>query len=74
MDNQHKLISGYRDLTQEEIATINAVKRNAEAAGQQIKAIRSIASIDQRWVSIAETHLQQGYMALIRAIAQPTTF
>lgn len=27
-----------------------------------------------RWTSIARTDLQQGYMALIRAIAAPTTF
>lgn len=27
-----------------------------------------------RWASIARTDLQQGYMALIRAIAAPTTF
>ena len=27
-----------------------------------------------RWASIAETNLQQGFMALVRAIAQPSTF
>jgi hypothetical protein len=30
--------------------------------------------IDHRWVSIGATQLQQGFMALIRGIAQPTTF
>ena len=27
-----------------------------------------------RWQSIAKTHMQQGFMALVRAVAQPTTF
>lgn len=27
-----------------------------------------------RWINIAEDHLQQGLMALTRAVAQPTTF
>lgn len=31
-------------------------------------------TIDQRWVSIGATQLQQGFMALVRGIAQPTTF
>jgi hypothetical protein len=31
-------------------------------------------SIDQRWVSIGATQLQQGWMAVIRSIAQPSTF
>ena len=30
--------------------------------------------IDQRWVSIGSTQLQQGFMAVIRGIAQPSTF
>lgn len=28
----------------------------------------------ERWVSIARTHLQQGLMALTRAVAQPSSF
>jgi len=31
-------------------------------------------SLDQRWVSIGATDLQRGFMSVIRAIAQPTTF
>lgn len=31
-------------------------------------------SLDQRWVSVGATQLQQGFMAVIRGIAQPTTF
>lgn len=31
-------------------------------------------SLDQRWVSIGATHLQEGFMALNRAVAQPSTF
>ena len=32
------------------------------------------ASLDQRWISIGSTDLQRGWMAVIRGIAQPTTF
>ena len=30
--------------------------------------------LDQRWVSIGATDIQRGFMAVIRGIAQPTTF
>ena len=33
-----------------------------------------VPSIDQRWVSIGATDLQRGFMAVIRGIAQPSTF
>jgi hypothetical protein len=32
------------------------------------------STIDQRWVSVGATDLQTGFMALTRAVAQPTTF
>ena len=34
----------------------------------------SILMLDQRWISIGATDLQRGFMAVIRGIAQPTTF
>lgn len=74
MDNQHKLIKGYRDLSQAEIDAMNAVKKEGERLGILIEELRDNDSLDQRWVSIAETHLQQGIMAAVRSIAQPTSF
>jgi len=32
------------------------------------------STLDQRWISIGATDLQRGFMAVIRGIAQPTTF
>lgn len=31
-------------------------------------------ALDQRWVSIGATDIQRGFMAVIRGIAQPSTF
>lgn len=33
-----------------------------------------LPTLDQRWVSIGATDIQRGFMAVIRGIAQPTTF
>lgn len=74
MDNQHKHITGYRDLSAEEIALMNEVKAKAQEVGALVEKLKASPGLDQRWVSIGCTELQQGFMALTRAVAQPTTF
>jgi hypothetical protein len=74
VDNQHQKIKGYRDLSQEEIDLMNEAKAKAEEVGALVEKLQGTAGIDQRWVSIAKTDLQKGFMSLIRGIAQPTTF
>ena len=74
MDNQHKLIKGYRDLSAEEIALMNECKALAEKTGDLLEKLKHTANLDQRWISIGTTDLQKGFMSVIRGIAQPTTF
>lgn len=74
VDNQHKQIKGYRDLSSEEIALMNDAKSKAEDIGKLIDILNENTSIDKRWLAIAKTDLQKGFMSLIRSIAQPTTF
>lgn len=74
MDNQHKLISGYRDLDQSEIDMMNKAKEMASLVGEVVTALQTHEAIDQRWLAIAKTDLQKGFMALVRSIAKPTTF
>lgn len=75
MDNQHKLIKGYRDLSGNEIQKMNEMKSTAEVVGAPVDTIRrEVPLADPRWVQIAEDHLQQGFMAPVRSIAKPTTF
>ena len=73
-------ITGYRQLSEAEASLMNEGKALAEQCGTYIAKLRGHGDTpaeglrDQRWVSIGETQLQQGFMALIRSIAQPTTF
>lgn len=78
-------ITGYRQLSEAEVALMNEGKALAEACGVYIAKLRGYvpentagvkpgSTLDQRWVSIGATDLQTGFMAVIRGIAQPTTF
>lgn len=67
-------IKGYRPLDPEMVELINKNKLIEELALRQIDRhvrVHGSIEIDQRWVSIARTHLQEGFMALNRAVAQP---
>ena len=74
MKDQHTKITGYRDLSQGEIDAMNTVKAEGSRLEQLVEDLRVNSSIDQRWVDIAETHLQQGVMAAVRSIARPNSF
>ena len=74
MENQHRHIKGYRELNEAEIAAMNDIKEAGQALGALVDKLQSDRGLDQRWVSIGRTHLQQGLMALTRAVAQPTFF
>ena len=67
-------ISGYRELSAREIELINRIKGHAVEIGDLVEDLRAVETCDPRWVSIGKTDLQTGFMALVRAIAQPTTF
>lgn len=74
MENQHRKIKGYRELSQAEIDLMNKIKAKGAALGELVAALRAAEGLDQRWVSIGATDLQTGLMALTRAVAQPTFF
>lgn len=90
MENQHRKIKGYRELSQAEIDLMNAIKEKAAEVGElcerltftreQIGAAgrlypeKSDAIPDQRWVAIGTTDLQKGFMALTRSVAKPGFF
>lgn len=74
MDNQHKLIKGYRDLTQDEIDHMNKIKEVGALLETLVEQIGKLPDVDKRWLAMANTDLQVGVMKLVRAVARPTSF
>ena len=72
----HKVtdIEGYRELTQAEIDQINELKALGTVIGDTIKTMQLNTGLDQRWVSIGNSWMQQGIMALVRSVAKPEGF
>lgn len=74
MKDQHEKITGYRDLSQEEIDLMNEGKALAEDCRKFIGKLNLAPDTDKRCVALGQTNLQQGFMWAIRGVARPTTF
>ena len=76
MDNQHKQIRGYRDLSADEIAMMNEIKGKAAEVGDLVEKIAGSRATPEgkRWAATAKTDQQKGFMALTRAVALPDSF
>ena len=79
-------ITGYRRLSVEEQALINEIKDVAESVRHLVARVQRHAESQTalpgasqvtnpgRWVAMAQSDLQVGFMKLVRAVARPTTF
>lgn len=74
MDNQHKKIKGYRDLSQEEINLMNESKELAAKCGELIDKLNNVEAVDKHWLVASKLDLQKGFMSLVRSIAKPESF
>lgn len=74
MDNQHKKIKGYRELSQTEIDLMNKIKAKGAELGELIDELQNTDGLDQRAIAIGKTELQTGAMWLVRGVAQPESF
>ena len=76
MKDQHTLIKGYRDLSQEEIDVMNEIKELASKVGGLCSKLENGEEfdLDKRWLHEGILNLQTGFMQVIRSIAKPTTF
>jgi response regulator of citrate/malate metabolism len=87
MKDQHKKITGYRDLNQTEIDLMNKIKAKGEELKQLLEETETNLSnmtdpmlnqdsMDdmQRSLELAKDNLQQGMMWFVRAVARPQSF
>lgn len=73
MKDQHEKIKNFRDLNEQEVAAMNAVKGLEEHLGELWHRVRALPDVDPRSVHHARTVLQDGLMWLVRAVARPVS-
>lgn len=64
-------VSGYRPQTSVAVDCVNAMKAREELILRQLDLMREDADVDQRWLNIGRTSLEQAFMAINRSIFRP---
>ena len=70
---EHKAlpVHGYRAQSSETVDMVNHNKQMEESILQGMDAMQGDPAIDQRWLAIARTHMEQAFMAWNRSIFRP---
>lgn len=87
MENQHRKITGYRELSQAEIDLMNEIKAHGEQTRELLARVYALAEAvpSERelsneanhplyWVRTADSSFRHGTMQLVRAVARPESF
>lgn len=64
-------VSGYKPQSQGTIDLVNQNKEMEEMSLRVLDALKANPDVDQRWLAIGRTHLEQAWMAINRAIFKP---
>lgn len=64
-------ILGYSSQSASLIEQVNRNKINEEALLRMLDVFSARHDLDERWLSIARTHIEQAFMALNRSIMKP---
>jgi hypothetical protein len=64
-------VHGYSPQSTEKVDLVNTNKLTEENTLSLLDELGRLPSVDQRWLAIGRTHIEQGWMAINRAIFQP---
>lgn len=67
-------VSGYRPQSQEAVDLVNGFKNHEERLLRVLDDLKADPEIDQRWLAIGRTQLEQAFMAINRSVFQPARF
>lgn len=73
MTEDHKPlpVHGYRPQPDINVQLVNAFKETEENMLRTLDSMKGDDDIDQRWLAIGRTHLEQAFMAINRSVFRP---
>lgn len=64
-------VAGYKPQNEARVGIVNANKTAEERVLRILDGLKGDPDIDQRWLAIGRTSIEQGFMAVNRAVFQP---
>jgi hypothetical protein len=65
-------VAGYTPQSAAAVDLVNANKRLEESVLRQLDSLAQSGTCDPRWLAIGRTDIEKGFMAINRAVFQPT--
>lgn len=65
-------VKGYKPQSESNIDHVNQNKTMEELFLRQLDKLATLPDIDKRWLAIGRTQIEQGFMAVNRAVFQPS--
>mgnify|MGYP001555072225 CR=1 FL=1 len=65
-------VKGYQPQTDDNVELVNGNKVIEEQLLQRLDAMKENPNLDQRWLAIGRTHIEQAFMAINRAVFKPS--
>lgn len=74
MPEQHEglPVAGYRPQSDRTVTRVNENKQAEERILRTLDELGECDDVDKRWLAIARTQIEQGFMALNRAVFRPS--
>lgn len=71
--NEHQglPVAGYQPQSDDKVGAVNVNKQHEELILRRLDELKGMTGIDQRWLAVGRTHIEQGFMAINRAVFQP---
>lgn len=71
MSNVGLPVKGYQAQTDDKIIIVNIHKQLEELVLRQMDALKVNPDVDQRWLAIARTQMEQAFMSMNRSVFKP---
>jgi hypothetical protein len=71
MTNAGLPVSGYKPQSDQAVELVNANKRAEEMVLRILDDLATREEVDKRWLAIGRTQIEQGFMAVNRAVFKP---
>ena len=70
-EHQGLPVAGYKPQSDEKVQIVNHNKEIEEICLRILDTLKTENWVDQRWLAIGRTHIEEGFMAVNRAVFQP---
>jgi hypothetical protein len=70
-DHKPLPVAGYTTQPDAKVTAVNENKQLEETVLKRLDALKEHTDVDQRWLAIGRTHIEQAFMSINRAVFKP---